>query len=304
MDLAQLETFQALVETGSFTAAARRLFVSQPTVSRQIHRLEKECGTALLERGKRGVHLTPAGERFALYGQRLLSLSREALLEVNEAAQASQRVVRIGSGVTTALVTLPRALGEFRRRHRSVRLLVKTGRRAALLDQVVSGDLDLAITTCDSVPPAVRGVHLFDETLVLAAHPDHWLSHRPQPLDAAWLDRAPLIAFSSDVGHRQYLDQVLADAGLQPEITMELDNVALILQYVRMKMGVAFIPWPAALNAMKEGNLRIFEVEGLPEMIRHKYVLLPDRDPLPPQVAALLDHLCSFPWEGTTPPPR
>lgn len=304
MDLEQLKTFQALVETGSFTAAARRLFVSQPTVSRQIRRLEKDCGAVLLQRGKKGVHLTLAGERLALYAQQLLALSREALLEVSEAAQASRRVVRIGSGVTTALVTLPRALGDFRRRHRSIRLLMRTGRRAALLEQVVSGGLDLVITTCDAVPPSVRGIHLFDETLVLVAHPEYWLSHRPQPVDAACLNRASLIAFSSDVGHRQYLDQVLADAGLQPEITMELDNVALILQYVRMKMGVAFIPRPAALNALRQGDLRMIEVAGLPEMVRHKYILLPDRDSLAPQVAALVDHLCCFPWEETTPMPR
>ena len=260
--------------------------------------MEQQLGTVLIERDRRTLRLTPSGERLAAYAKRLLALNEEAWQQVREAHDGGKLSVRIGAGVGTALVTLPQPLAAFQRRHPRIGVRVKTERVERLIEELLAGGLDLILVTVDDVPAGVRAVPLYDEVLVLVGHAEYWLSRRPQPIDAADLNGVPLIAFSREVGHRKYLDRILAQAGIKPDIIMELDNAALLLKYVEICTGVAFVPLSALKNIPPHAPLNMIQVSGLPRLTRRKYMLIRDEPDVPYAVRALFEYLARYPWNA------
>src|SRR5262245_54452513 len=113
-DLNKLRIFVTIARLASFTRAAERLHLTQPTVSQQLTMLEKSVSTLLIERDTRHLRLTPAGEVLLGYAERLLALAIEAAEATRAAAGVADRTLRIGVGHTLATYLLPEALSRYR----------------------------------------------------------------------------------------------------------------------------------------------------------------------------------------------
>src|SRR6202012_1083416 len=125
MTLRQLEYLVAIAETGSFTLAATRLHVSQPTLSQQIRTLELETGVQLIERLSRGVKLTPAGKAMYAEAQATLASARRALESSRRAAAQEPQLLTLATVRSLAVAVLPVTVTRWRERHpeMSVRML-------------------------------------------------------------------------------------------------------------------------------------------------------------------------------------
>lgn len=143
LDPALLEAFVAVVDTGSFTGAAKRLHRTQSTVSQQVKRLEARLSASLLVRDTRSVALTERGELLLGYARRLLSLNEEAVAALAETRLQGR--VRIGSAQEVADGGLAELLAHFARLHPGVRLEVRVDANARLRGLVEQGELDLAV---------------------------------------------------------------------------------------------------------------------------------------------------------------
>ena len=145
MELKQLRYFVAVAEEGHFGRAAEKLHRSQPPVSAQIGRLERELGAQLLARTTRSVELTPAGEVFLAKAKRVLAAAEDARISVGRAAQGLVGHLTIGFVSSAALSLLPLALRGFREAYPDVDLnlreLTSAEQRAALLE----GDIDVGL---------------------------------------------------------------------------------------------------------------------------------------------------------------
>jgi len=145
MELRQLAYFEAVARCGSFTRAAERLHIAQPAVSAQIQRLERELGTSLLERTTRRVALTHAGELFLARAQAVLAELDGARADLSELAAVLRGQLRLGVTPVTGSLDVPVALAGFHRRYPDIGLSVRSGLIAALLQDLVDGDIDAVI---------------------------------------------------------------------------------------------------------------------------------------------------------------
>src|SRR5919108_2030348 len=116
MELGRLRVFQAVAEAGSFSRAARALYLSQPAVTQHIQALEAELGVPLFDRLGRHIALTPAGASLAQHVPQILGLVRAAEVAAREAGGEASRTLRLGVSETLATYVLPPLLGEFQRR--------------------------------------------------------------------------------------------------------------------------------------------------------------------------------------------
>lgn len=123
--LSYLETFAAVVEKGSFTAAAETLGISKPVISKQVSQLEKHLGVQLLQRTTRRLHLTHAGEVFASYTNRIMSEIREAEQSVLPLQSEPQGRLRISAPESLAMSLLPQALSSFQKSYPKLELDVR-----------------------------------------------------------------------------------------------------------------------------------------------------------------------------------
>jgi len=262
MEIRQLRAFVAIAETGTFTAAAQRVHVTQAAISMQIRQLETELRVKLFVRAPRRVVLTEAGEQLLQRARHILRDHDAAVDEVAELAGTQRGRLRIGSasaGVTTDV--LPKLLQEVRKRHADANLSLVSGTSDALVNQLLNGELDLAFV---SLPVESRGIHterLSQDQLVAIASPKHPLA-KQKTVSAYTLAGEKLILGERGGNTRRLIDQFFAQAGVTLHVSMELSRQAAIRRMVEENMGVGIVPLQAVTDAVARGRLVRWWIEG------------------------------------------
>ena len=242
MELQQLRYFVAVVDSGRFTTAARDLHVAQPSVSKQVRKLESELGTILLERRKAGIALTDAGEILLPWARRVLADIDGARAEVAGLATLERGRLSIGATPSLSTVLLPRVLAGFHDEHPGVTLQVAEAGSRDLVERLASGDLDLALV----ILPVPREA-LFDtspllrEELVLAVAKRHQLAKRTV-VRVSELRGVPLVMFRDGYDLRSATIAACEQAGFHPTFAVEGAEMDGVLQMAAAGVGVAVVP--------------------------------------------------------------
>lgn len=262
MEIRQLRAFVAVAETGTFTAGARRVHVTQSAISMQIRQLEEEAGVQLFVRAPRRVLLTEAGERMLLRARSILHEHDAALLEMAEMAGTERGRLRVGSAsANISAESLPPVLKTLRERHPQMEIFVKTGTSEALVEQILSGELDMALV---SLPVEARGVKtetLMRDSLVAIVCPEHPLA-KERVVSAYTLANEKLILGERGGNTRRILEQFFAEAGVRPTVSMELNRLASIKRMVEAGMGVGIVPSQSVREEVGEGRIIALWIEG------------------------------------------
>ena len=169
MELRQLEYFVAVAEEANFTRAAERIHVAQPAVSAQIQRLERELGQTLLDRSRRAVRLTAAGEAALPYAKAALAAVKDMHVAVDELTQLVRGTVTIGT-VASHNVDIPGVLADFHSDHPKVEITLGTDSSDNLIENVRTGELDAAIVSVgpDERPSGLEIEVVTDEAIEAA----------------------------------------------------------------------------------------------------------------------------------------
>jgi DNA-binding transcriptional LysR family regulator len=262
MEIRQLRAFLAIAETGTFTAAAERVHVTQAAISMQIRQLERETGAKLFVRAPRRVILTEAGEKLLDRAQLILREYDAALEELAALTGAEKGRLRIGSA--SAMVSadpLPQILKELKKTHPGVETSVASGTSAELVQRILSGELDAAFV---SLPVDARGIQtevLSEDSLVAIASPRHRLG-KQKVVSAYALAGEKLILGERGGNTRRLIDQFFAHAGVSLKVTMELSRLAAIKRMVEEDMGVGIVPLQSVREEVSTGKLVRWWIEG------------------------------------------
>jgi DNA-binding transcriptional LysR family regulator len=246
MELHQLRYFVAVAETGSFTRAAEREGVTQPTLSEQILRLEGKphgVGRRLFDRLGRKVVLTDAGHELLGRAQSILAAVGEAERAVRDSAEGG--LLRVGAIPTVAPFLLPRTVARFRKAHPGVQLHLKEDLTERLLADLLAGELDVGIMALPIRDERLHVEKLFSEPLVMALPPKHRLAARTE-VRLADVVEEPFILLA-DV--HCFGDQVLSfcrRGGLEPRVVCRGEQIATLLAMVATGEGVSVVPEMAA----------------------------------------------------------
>lgn len=259
MELRQLEHFVAVAQECHFTRAAKRLHIAQSGLSASIRSLERELGAALFLRSTRQVQLTPAGQALLAEALRALSASNAA----KDAVAAVQGLLRgslsIGSLQCLHAVHLPTLLAGFLSAHPGLEIRLRQGGSDELTELVRTGRLDIAFVSRPSRAPEDVVVGALDtEPLVLACALDHPLTARdraklPDLTDEQFVD------FPPDWGTRDLADRVLAAAGVERRVALEVTDVHSLLDLVAFGLGVALVPQSFSV---KTDRVRFIDLDG------------------------------------------
>jgi DNA-binding transcriptional LysR family regulator len=242
MELRQLEYFLAVAEEANFTRAAERVHVAQPAVSAQIQRLERELGQPLLDRSRRTVRLTAAGEAALPFARAALAAVGDIRAAIGELAQLVRGTVTIGT-VTSHSVDIPALLADFHADHPQVEITLGTDTSDALIDNVRSGRLDAAIVSVgpDERPEGLDFEIVTDEAIQAAVSKTDPLASRKTVRLADLADRQ-LIALPVGAGIRHQFDVACTKAGVTPRIAFEASTPLALADLAERGLGVAIVP--------------------------------------------------------------
>jgi DNA-binding transcriptional LysR family regulator len=262
VEIRQLRAFVAIAETGTFTAGALRVHVTQAAISMQIRQLESEIGARVFVRAPRHVILTEAGEQLLRRARHILREHDAALDEIAELAGAERGRLRIGSASAMVLTEqLPSILKELRKQHPAAEIAVTSGTSEVLVDQILAGEVDIAFV---SLPVDVRGIkteRLSEDQLVAIASPRHRLS-KQRTISAYTLAGERLILGERGGNTRRLIDQFFAQAGVTIRVAMELSRQQAIKRMVEEDMGVGIVPLQSVKDEVDKGKLIRWWIEG------------------------------------------
>ena len=258
LSLQQIRCFCAAVETGSFTAAAAALRVTQPAVAEQVRKLEQALGADLFIRAGRGVVLTEAGRAFAEHAARSLRAVEDAADSVDDLAALRGGTIAIGIFAGPSAWDLDELVAAFLRRHPGVSVRLVGRNSSAIADHVRRGELEAGVVVLpiDDDKLDVRPI-LRDEVLYVSA--DRERTRRPATIER--VAAAPLIFYDAESADRDPIRRQLAERAqalglrLEPKVEVELKDIALRL--VAAGIGDTYLPsafthapyYPAGLSA-------------------------------------------------------
>ena len=252
----------AIAESGTFTAGAIRVHVTQAAISMQIRQLETEIGARVFVRAPRHVILTEAGEHLLRRARTMLREHDAAVDEIAELAGAERGRIRIGSASAMVLTDeLPAILKELRKQHPGAEITVTSGTSETLVDQILAGELDIAFV---SLPVDARGIQterLSADQLVAVASPRHKLA-KQKTISAYTLAGERLILGERGGNTRRLIDQFFAQAGVTLRVAMELSRQAAIRRMVEEDMGVGIVPLQSVRDEVDRGKLVRWWIEG------------------------------------------
>jgi DNA-binding transcriptional LysR family regulator len=268
--LRQLRIFSAAARHLSFARAAEELHLTPPAVSMQMKDLEAEVGLPLFEREGRGISLTTTGEYVLAHARRVLAAMKDAEDTVARFKGLTGGRLAVGM-VSTAKYFLPRLLADFRTQHPEIEITLRVGNREQLVAQMHANEVDLAIMGRPPKEWATRAEPFAMHPHVIVTASDHPFAHAEQ-VAAEALAREPFIVREPGSGTRAALEEYLDKYHLEVRIAMEMNSNETIKQVVMAGLGVALLSLHTVGSEVRQGQIAVPEVEGLPLMRRWNVV--------------------------------
>lgn len=241
MNLRDLKYLVALADHKHFGKAASASFVSQPTLSTQIRKLEEELGVSLVERAPRKVMLTPAGRDAAERARRIVA----EVEQMKEAARRSQDpeagTVRLGIFPTLGPYLLPHVVPRIRKRFPQLELLLVEEKSELLLNQLREGRLDAALLALPVTDDQIHAEFLFEEPFLLAVPDSHPLAQRSE-LSLDELSQYQLLLLEDGHCLREQALEVCRLAGANEKSEFRATSLETLRQMVAAEVGITLLP--------------------------------------------------------------
>jgi LysR family hydrogen peroxide-inducible transcriptional activator len=245
MDLRQLMYVVALARERHFSRAARSVHVTQPTLSQQLIKLERELGSPLFERSSKGVRLTAAGQRFLPRAQAILDQAAQAAKDVQSGAQDGAGLVRIGAIPTVCPYVMPGLLRALQATAPRVTLEVFEETTAVLLESLKSGRIDIGVAALPVRDRALASVSLGREEFLLAVPKRHALAS-VSGVSPARISRERLLVLQEGHCFRQQSLDYCRKAGRDLQVVFQGSSLTSVMRLAAAGEGITLVPRMAA----------------------------------------------------------
>jgi len=254
MQLDTLKVFCDVVDSKSFSKAARLNRVTQSAISQQIRALERRYDRKLLDRAPRAIQPTPAGEKFYEAARQVLARFEELEAVMREESDEAEGPVTLATIHSVGLHEIQQHLKELMRRYPRVSVRMSYRRSDQVYDEVAAGDADVGLVAYPREKRELEMIPFSEDRLVVVVPPDH-LYARKGEISLSRLDGINFVAFERDIPTRRAVDKMLRDVGISVEIRMELDNIETVKRAVEIGMGVSILPRAATAPEVAAGTL-------------------------------------------------
>ncbi|MFZ5858640.1 MAG: LysR family transcriptional regulator [Chloroflexota bacterium] len=247
MEIHQLTYFVTVAETGSFSRAAERCNIAQPSLSQQIQKLEAELGEPLFDRLPRRVVLTDAGRALLPRAASILAELQDIKHTMQNEAETTSGLLTVGFIPTIAPFVLPRVIQRFSRDFPQARLVVHEGLTETLVRDLVDGKLDVGITSMPIRNRLIRTEELLTEPFLVASPKKHDFITNAS-IHVNELDEFPFIALSEIHCLGEQVQSFCYQQHLEMQIVCNTSQLTTVQNCVAQGLGVSLVPRALALS--------------------------------------------------------
>jgi DNA-binding transcriptional LysR family regulator len=282
----KLEFLLALARERHFGRAAEACRVTQPTLSAGIKSLEEQMGVLIVQRSSRFQGFTPEGERILEWARRIVGDAKAMRQDVDALKRGLHGHVRIAV-IPTALPMVARLTTPFREKHPGVRFTILSSNSIEILKLLENLEIDAGLSYLDNEPLGqVRIVPLYDERYRLLTARDSEFGRR-ENVTWAEVGRLPLCLLTPDMQNRRIIDQMLRNAGIEPEPTLVSNSTIIMVSHVRTGQWSSVLPPILADSIGLPDTVASIPIVD-PDVTHSVGLIVPHREPTTPMVTALI----------------
>jgi DNA-binding transcriptional LysR family regulator len=262
MNIDQIKAFHKVAAAGSFTKAARELFLTQSAVSQQIRALEDEIGGRLFDRSGKKIRLTQEGEVLLAYSERLFDLHEEIETLFGSLRTLQKGKITVGATAVIGTYFMPAVISAYHRQYQGIEIDLRMGNSEQVLEMVLERKADLSIAGMIKKQATLDGVFLHRERLIFVCSPNNPLAARTR-VTLGELDRIPFIwrekgTQTLAIVKRWFQENATDDF---PHQALSLANMEAAKRIVEEGYGVTIIPTTASQREIETGMLKHLDVE-------------------------------------------
>lgn len=259
--------FKDVVETKNITLSAKKLHMSQPSISTQIQNLENEYGARFFDRSNKGVTLTKEGQIFYTHVRSVLDLLSNAKEQISALTKDQRGLIYLGATLTIGEYILPNILAYLHKTHPNVDFKVKIANTESISQDVLEKKIHIGLIEGPAIPHKDLNVESFwkDELVVAIPYFHHWASR--DSISLPELPHERLVTREDGSGTRKVMEMALKERGLDPNelnITMELGSTQAIKQLVSAGLGITIISSLTVSRECEQKLFKILKIEDLP----------------------------------------
>ena len=261
MHIQNFKTFCDLVETKSFSKAARLNEVTQSAVSQQLKAMEAHYDMLIIDRNQKKFRLTPQGTALYSTFKEILDLYEKLNCEIQEMRNIVSGTIQISTVNSIGLHELPPYLKSFIKQFPSVNARVEYRRANLVYEDVLHGNADLGLV---AFPPPHKDLTIIpfaNDELIIVMSPEHRLTKK-RSISMNDLSGVEFVAFERDIPTRKATDEILAKAGVEVQVVMEFDNVETVKRAIEINAGIAILPSSTVITESERNQLVIYKLEG------------------------------------------
>jgi DNA-binding transcriptional LysR family regulator len=261
MDMDQLKTFLEVSRQKSFSRAAEKLHVTQPSVSAQIRSLETYLGYRLMERGGGKVTLTAAGRVFEPFAEDCLLRLKHVGLMLADTERLPRGTLTVSANDSTALYVLPLLITKFKKQYPRVALNIVRAERSKTLELVLDREVEFGIVSLPVKDPRLHVEIIHEDNLVLVVPAGHPLTL----VKCATLSDAAKFGFlvPKEGRRRELIDHLFVQNKTARRIAMEVDSSELLKRLILAGLGISFLPRINVIDELNQGRLQTVAIKDV-----------------------------------------
>ncbi len=289
MNLRSLKVFKTVCESKSMTAAAEKLYMSQPAVSQTITKLENEVGIKLFERIKNRLELTYGGTVLYKYSKKIIRLTAESEDMLHQIANLKAGKLRIGASMTIGTYILPDIINNFKKEHQKLKMPLYINNTDHIVDNILNNDLDIAFVEGPFKEKEINSEIFRKDELVVVSSPDYF-SKKASNLNLSDIAGENFILREEGSGTRDLAIKKLEESQIDYNIKHVLNNFEAIKKAITADFGLSILPKISVRDEVNRGELVVLNIEEL-NIIRNFKIIYHDSKYHSPFFSRFKDYL-------------
>lgn len=265
MNIQNFKIFSDLVESESFSRAAKLNGITQSAVSQQLRAMEKHFNILIVDRSQKRFRLTREGQKLHDSAQKFLQIYDNLNIELQEMKKVISGTIHISTVYSIGLHGLPPYVKAFLAKFPKVNIRIEYRRANLVYEDVLSNSIDLGLVAYPQKHKQLEIIPFDDDMLVIAVSPEHPLA-KETAVDIKELASQPFIGFEPDIPTRKATDAIFKKANIEIEPVMEFDNVETVKRAVEINAGIAIVPQTTVAREESQGLLKVLKFKGQTHM--------------------------------------
>jgi DNA-binding transcriptional LysR family regulator len=261
MQIENFKIFADLVETKSFSKAAKLNGITQSAVSQQARAMERNFKTLMIDRSQKQFNLTREGQRIYEAAKEILHVYEKLESELQEMKKVISGTIRISTIYSIGLHELPPYVKRFLQEFPSVNVRIEYRRSNLVYEDILHNAVDFGLVAFPQKQRQIEMIPFRNDRLVLITHPNHPLA-KAGDADLKTLAGHKFIGFDPDIPTRKAVDQIFRDNKLEVTPVMEFDNIETVKRAVEIDHGIAIVPQATVQQELRQGTLAVVPFRG------------------------------------------